>query len=144
MRQNINNNPADSGLGDSIKVAFDKTNNNFIELYDSLSGITSITKTSELINDGSNGTNEFISVGDSIPMSAITGLITSIQNLNSDINNLSIELSGNTDSITTIQDDINAINSSITDLISSINTQNGLISGIQSDIADIYNIINNL
>jgi peptidoglycan hydrolase CwlO-like protein len=142
-RQIIANSPADSGLGDSLYVAMNKINSNFAEVYSGLSA-TTITKTSELENDGADGSHPFISVGDAIPMSAVTSLNSSLQAINNSLAAISATTSGNTASISAIEDELVVINSTISTLTGLINTQNGQIATMQGDIADLYNIINNL
>lgn len=57
MRQDIINTPTDSGLGDKLKIAFDKVNEMFIELYqqddDFLDELNIIQNIIEQLNDGS-------------------------------------------------------------------------------------------
>jgi hypothetical protein len=147
MKQIINNTPADSGLGDSLFVSMNKINANFTEVYDNvaaISGMTSVTKTSELTNDGADGINPFISVGDAIPMSAITSLNSTVQTINNNIATLSETTGDNQSNIQANTDDIVSLNSTISTLSGIINTQNGQIATMQADIADLYNIISNL
>lgn len=138
-RQIIVNSPADSGNGDSLFVSMNKINANFAELYSGMTGST-ITKTSDLQNDGADGTHPYITAQDipaSYPMSAITNLNTTIQTLTNRI----VALEDQVQEQTT---DIVILNSTISTLTGIINTQNGQIATMQADIADIYNIINNL
>lgn len=142
-KQTINNTPADSGLGDSLKVSMDKINANFTEVYNnvaSISGATVITTTSQLTNDGADGTHPFITIEDvptSIAISGVTGLETRLSNDEGDIAALQTE---NGEQAIAIND----LNDTITTLTGIINTQNGQISTMQGQIADLYNIINNL
>lgn len=143
----INNTPADSGLGDSLKVSFDKVNTMTNEIYTSLSALsasTNITLTSQLTNDGDDAINPFISVGDAIPMSAITSLNAALLSITNNISSISASTVSNNASIATLNSDVNTINSSISIILSGMTAQNTQISIMQADIADIYNIINNL
>jgi hypothetical protein len=129
-RQIINNTTVNP---DTLKVAMDKTNSNFSELYSAVTGTTVVTKTSDLTNDGANGVNPFITIQDvptTIAISGVTGLSAAIGQIQSDVQ-------GNTD-------DIVSLNATISTLTGIINTQNGQIATMQADIADLYNIINNL
>jgi hypothetical protein len=146
-KQTINNSPADSGLGDSLFVSMNKINANFTEVYNnvaSISGMTSVTNTSELINDGADGTHPFISVDDAIPMSAITSLNSSLQAINNSLAAISATTNANTASVSAIEGELVTINTTISTLTGIINTQNGQIATMQADIADLYNIVNNL
>jgi len=133
MQQLIINTPINSGEGDSLKVAFDKVNSNFSELY---SGI-SITGTSQLINDSG-----FITINE-VPteyaMSAITGLNSALATISSNISSLSGTTNTNSQDILTIQGDINSINGLISTINSTLNTQALLISSMQQQITDLYN-----
>lgn len=134
-KQTIINTPANSGLGDSLKVSMDKINSNFTELYTNI-----VTNTSDLTNDGSDGVNPFITMNDvptSIAISGVTGLSTILDDVDTALTNLSNDTNANTDDIITI-------NSALVTINGIINTQNGQIATIQGQIADIYNIINNL
>jgi hypothetical protein len=129
-RQIINNSTINP---DTLKVAMDKSNSNFSELYSAVTGTTVVTKTSDLTNDGANGTNPFITIQDvptTIAISGVTGLSAALSQIQSDVQ-------GNTD-------DIVSLNATISTLTGIINTQNGQIATMQADIADLYNIINNL
>jgi peptidoglycan hydrolase CwlO-like protein len=129
-RQIINNSTINP---DTLKVAMDKSNSNFSELYSAVTGTTVVTKTSDLTNDGANGVNPFITIQDvptTIAISGVTGLSAAIGQIQSDVQ-------GNTD-------DIVSLNATISTLTGIINTQNGQIATMQADIADLYNIINNL
>jgi hypothetical protein len=142
-KQIINNTPADSGLGDNLKASMDKINANFTEVYNnvaSISGATAITSTSDLINDGEDGVNPFITINDvptTIAISGVTGLSTILDDIDTAITNLTNDTNANTADIVTI-------NSALITMNGIINTQNGQISTINGQIADIYNIINNL
>ena len=123
---NTNTNP------DTLKTAFTKVNNNFEELYSAVTA-TTITKTSELTNDGADGTHPFITLQDvptTIAMSGVTGLSAALSQIQSDVQNNS--------------DDIVALNETIKTLTGIINTQNGQIATMQGQIAELYNIVNNL
>jgi peptidoglycan hydrolase CwlO-like protein len=129
-RQIINNSTINP---DTLKVAMDKSNSNFSELYSAVTGTTVVTKTSDLTNDGANGVNPFITIQDvptTIAISGVTGLSAALGQIQSDVQ-------GNTD-------DIVSLNATISTLTGIINTQNGQIAIMQADIADLYNIINNL
>jgi peptidoglycan hydrolase CwlO-like protein len=129
-RQIINNTTVNP---DTLKVAMDKSNSNFSELYSAVTGTTVVTKTSDLTNDGANGVNPFITIQDvptTIAISGVTGLSAALSQIQSDVQ-------GNTD-------DIVSLNATISTLTGIINTQNGQIATMQADIADLYNIINNL
>lgn len=133
MKQTIVNTPINSGDGDSLKVAFDKVNSNFDELY---SAIT-LTGTSQLINDSG-----FITINE-VPteyaMSAITGLNSSLALLSSNIGSLSATTNTNSQDILNIQGDINSINGLISTINSTLNAQALLISNMQQQITDLYN-----
>jgi hypothetical protein len=93
----IINTPINSGTGDTLSAAFGKVNDNFNDIEVILSGLTAntgttvITETSQLINDGANGTNPFITALDTAPLYAliaaqnttISGLTSTIINQNS-------------------------------------------------------------
>ena len=147
MQQIIINTPINSGLGDSLYSAFTKTNLNFTELYTNVATIsasTLITKTSQLVNDGDDTVNPFISLNDlptSKPISYITGLQTELDNIHSE---LTIATNTNTTQSTDIlnlQNQIVALNNTIVSLTNIINTQNANIAAIQADITNIYSII---
>lgn len=143
MIQTINNTPANSGNGDSLFVMTTKVNDMFTEVYDnieSISGATVITSTSQLTNDGADGTHPFISIEDvptSIAISGVTGLETRLENDEIDIAALQTETGQQAI-------DINTLNDTITTLSGIITIQNGQISTMQGQIADLYNIISNL
>lgn len=131
-RQIINNTTVNP---DTLKVAMDKVNDNFSELYSAVTGTTAttVTKTSDLTNDGADGTHPFITLQDvptTIAISGVTGLSAALSQIESDVQ-------GNTD-------DIVALNATISTLTGIINTQNGQIATMQGQIADLYNIVNNL
>lgn len=142
-KQTINNTPADSGLGDSLKASMDKINANFTEVYNNvatISGTTAITSTSDLINDGEDGVNPFITINDvptTIAISNVTGLSTILDDVDTALTNLTNDTNANTGDIVTI-------NTALVTMNGIINTQNGQIATINGQIADIYNIINNL
>lgn len=142
-KQIINNTPADSGLGDSLKASMDKINANFTEVYNnvaSISGATAITKTSDLTNDGEDGVNPFITINDvptTIAISGVTGLSTILDDVDTAIANLTANTDVNSADIIVIDAALVTMNNIIT-------TQNGQIATINGQIADIYNIINNL
>jgi chromosome segregation ATPase len=133
MQQIIINTPINSGQGDSLKLAMDKINTNFSELY---SGI-SITGTSQLINDSG-----FITI-DEVPteyaMSAITGLNSALASISSNISSLSATTNTNSQDILTFQGDINSINATIGVINTTLNAQALLISAMQQQINDLYN-----
>jgi conjugal transfer/entry exclusion protein len=146
-KQTINNTPADSGLGDSLKVSMDKINANFTEVYAnvaSISGITSVTNTSELVNDGADGVHPFMVVGDTIAISGVTSLQSTLTSLQSQINSLGSRLDADESDIAALQTDMGNLNNSLITMNGLITTQNGQIATIQGQIADIYNILNNL
>ena len=123
---NTNTNP------DTLQAAFTKVNNNFEELY-SATTATTVTKTSDLENDGADGIHPFITLQDvptTIAMSGVTGLSAALSQIQSDVQNNS--------------DDIVALNETIKTLTGIINTQNGQIATMQGQIAELYNIVNNL
>jgi hypothetical protein len=129
-RQIINNTTVNP---DTLKVAMDKSNANFSELYSAVTGTTAVTKTSDLINDGADGVHPFITIEEvptTIAISGVTGLSATLTQIEDDVQN-------NTDDIVTL-------NATISTLSGIINTQNGQISTMQADIADLYNIVNNL
>ena len=135
-RQIITNTPADSGNGDSLKVAFDKVNANFAELYTGVTANT-ITKTSEIENDGADGVHPFLSTNDSIAISAVTSLQSSLTDLQDQIDALN-------ETIVDLNSTIVAQAGTISTLSGVITTQNTQIASMQGDIADLYNIVNNL
>ena len=129
MKQIINNTATDP---DNLKVAMDKVNDNFSELYSAVTA-TTVTKTSDLTNDGADGTHPFITLQDvttTIAISGVTGLSTALSQIQSDVQDN--------------DDNIVALNTTISTLTGIINTQNGQIATMQGQIADLYNIINNL
>lgn len=131
-RQIINNTTVNP---DTLKVAMDKVNDNFSELYSAVTGTTAttVTKTSDLTNDGADGTHPFITIQDvptTIAISGVTGLSTALSQIQSDVQDN--------------DDDIVALNTTISTLTGIINTQNGQIATMQGQIADLYNIVNNL
>lgn len=133
MIQTINNTPVNP---DTIKVAFDKTNANFVELYSALT----ISKTSDLINDGSDGINQFITIQDvptTIAISNVIGLSEIIDQIENDVLQIQTDIQNN-------NNDVVILNATILTLNGIINTQNGQIATMQSDIANLYNIVNNL
>jgi len=125
----ITNTPINSGLGDTISVAFDKVNDNFEYLFNN----SVIENISQLNNDI--GFITASSIPTTYDIVNIIGLTASIENLQNQIDQsdfitqdvLSYELS-----IT--ENSINIINSSISTINSTINQQNILISNIQSQI----------
>jgi peptidoglycan hydrolase CwlO-like protein len=140
MIQTINNTPENSGNGDSLKVAFDKVNDNFSyvsEIIENIPTGATITQTSQLENDG-DGISPFATVSQiptSFPISGVTNLQQSLDNINNAINQLQTEVSGQTSTINIIQSEVNTI-------AGQISTINGQILQIQSDINNIFNIIN--
>lgn len=147
MYQPVNNTPSGSGLGDNLYLAFGKVNANTVELYtlvNSITGSLAKTLTSEFTNDGEDGVNPFISVGDTISSGSVQGLDAALVSINLELQQLTSSSISNASSSMALQSDMNAINSTITTILSDMTAQNILISGIQGDIADIYNIINNL
>jgi hypothetical protein len=102
----IKNTPVNSGLGDTLSAAFGICNDNFTDIGVLLSGLTAntgttvITETSQLINDGANGTNPFITALDIAPLYAliaaqnttISGLTSTIINQNSLITTINSDI----------------------------------------------------
>jgi hypothetical protein len=102
----IINTPINSGTGDVLSTAFGKVNDNFNDIEVILSGLTAntgttvITETSQLINDGANGTNPFITALDTAPLYAliaaqnttISGLTSTIINQNSLITTINSDI----------------------------------------------------
>jgi len=129
--ETIINTPENSGQGDSLKVAFDKVNNNFSyvsEIIETLPTGSTVTKTSELENDG-DGDSPFATVSQiptSFPISGVTGLQQELNLINEEL-----------DTLDSVPSDINSINSTISSLNSIINTQNQIISELQSAIANL-------
>jgi chromosome segregation ATPase len=132
----ITNTPINSGLGDTLKEAFDKVNDNFEYLFDN----SVIENLSQLNNDV--GFITASSIPTSYEINEIVGLTSSINNLQSQINQLGASYSITEGEILSIQEDINSINDTISSINSIINNQNEIISELQSQINDIYNIIN--
>ena len=116
---------------DTLQAAFTKVNNNFEELYSATT--TTVTKTSDLTNDGADGTHPFITLQDvptTIAISGVTGLSAALSQIQNDVQDNAA--------------DIVSLNTTISTLTGIINTQNGQIATMQGQIADLYNIVNNL
>lgn len=129
---------------DTLFAQANKINDNFTEVYDALSA-TSLTKTSELTNDGADAINPFITalnIPTSYTISAIDGLSTALATLSTNISTISGVSSSNLVTIGLIQGDITTILNTLSGFNSIINAQNGQIATIQGDIVAIYNIIN--
>lgn len=102
----IKNTPINSGTGDTLTVAFGICNDNFNDINLILSGLTAntgttvITETSQLINDGEDGTNPFISALDIAPLYSliaaqnvtISGLTSTIINQNNLITTINSDI----------------------------------------------------
>ena len=129
---------------DTLFAQANKINDNFTEVYNALSA-TSLTKTSELTNDGADAINPFITalaIPTSYTISAIDGLSTALATLSTNISTISGVSSSNLVTIGLIQGDITTILNTLSGFNSIINAQNGQIATIQGDIVAIYNIIN--
>lgn len=141
MRENITNTPINSGLGDNLKVAFDKVNSNFIEVYDLLSSLGVLpTKTSDLTNDGENGINPFITLLDiptSYEISDIDGLQTALDSLQLSIVNLQSEYTSLGIIVNDLTYDLSVTNALIVAQNSLIVSQNLSITAINNEIIDI-------
>ena len=111
-RQNINNTPADSGLGDSLKLAFDKVNAMTLELYAADSTfadeIDLINVTIAKVNDGS--------------LLNHTHTIAQIQGLQSTLNS-KISASTYIGDMMAINASIQAINNALNDIVVILNTK---------------------
>lgn len=130
----INNTPVNSGLGDNLKVAFDKVKSNFAELYSLVEALAApVTETSQLTNDGEDGVNSFITALD-IPN---TYTIADIIGLQSTLNNLQNAINVAVDDISVLQGDSAALNASIASLSALIVTQNALIASQNLSISTI-------
>jgi hypothetical protein len=109
--QHINNTPADSGLGDTLKVAFDKVNANFNELVaidSSFSG--DIQTLNTIISNGS-------TLNHTHTISQIIGLQTALSG--------KVSTSTFNTQILAINASIQAINSTLSDIIDILNTKIG-------------------
>jgi hypothetical protein len=109
--QHINNTPADSGLGDTLKVAFDKVNANFEELVaidSSFSG--DIQTLNTIISDGS-------TLNHTHTISQIIGLQTALSG--------KVSTSTFNTQILAINVSIQAINSTLSEIIDILNTKIG-------------------
>lgn len=109
--QHINNTPADSGLGDTLKVAFDKVNANFQELVaidSSFSG--DIQTLNTIISDGS-------TLNHTHTISQIIGLQTALSG--------KVSTSTFNTQILGINSSIQAINSTLSDIIDILNSKIG-------------------
>lgn len=107
--QHINNTPADSGLGDTLKVAFDKVNANFQELVaidSSFSG--DIQTLNTIISDGS-------TLNHTHTISQIIGLQTALSG--------KVSTSTFNTQILAINSSIQAINSTLSEIIDILNTK---------------------
>ena len=111
-RQNINNTPADSGLGDSLKLAFDKVNAMTLELYATDSTfadeIDLINVTIAKVNDGS--------------LLNHTHTIAQIQGLQSTLNS-KISASTYIGDMMAINASIQAINDALNDIVVILNSK---------------------
>lgn len=111
-RQNINNTPADSGLGDSLKLAFDKVNAMTLELYAADSTfadeIDLINVTIAKVNDGS--------------LLNHTHTIAQIQGLQSTLNS-KISASTYIGDMMAINASIQAINDALNDIVVILNSK---------------------
>lgn len=145
MRHVINNTPSGSGLGDNLHISFGKVNDMTEEIYGilgTLSGSLAKTKTSEFTNDGEDGTHPFLTTEDSIAIGSVTGLQTSLNQLESEIETVSGSLASVNQSISTLQSNENTINNTLTSILATLTSQQSQITAIQEDIAQIYSIIN--
>lgn len=145
-RQIIITTPLNSGNGDTLPVAFGKVNDMTQELYASLTG-SSITNTSELTNDGADGTHPFITIEDvptTIQISGVTGLSTILSNLQSDLDTVETVTYDNQNDVAALQTQLGDANLAIQSMNTLITNQNTLITAMQAQIADLYNIVNNL
>ena len=109
--QTINNTPADSGLGDTLKIAFDKVNANFDELVaidSSFSG--DIQTLNTIISDGS-------TLNHTHTISQIIGLQTALSG--------KVSTSTFNTQILAINVSIQAINSTLSEIIDILNTKIG-------------------
>lgn len=127
----ITNTPINSGDGDTLKVAFDKVNDNFEYLFDN----TLIENLSQLNNDV--GFITASAIPETYQINDIVGLTASLQNLQNNINQLGASYSISANDILNIQGDINSINNTIISLNSIINNQNVIISDIQNSISQL-------
>lgn len=150
-RQIINNTPANSGSGDNLKVAFDKVNTMTSEIYSILSALQgvsggTISSTSDLTNDGESG-EPFITQLD-IPTSwnitDITDLSSTLDDLQSQIDSITTNLSNDELDIAALQTDTTNLSNTISSLSSTILSQNNSISQINLDIVSIKDRLNAL
>lgn len=142
MRQEIINSPSGSGLGDKLNIAFQKVNEMTEEIYTaigSMSGSLTVTKTSDLTNDGADGVNPFISASQ-VPttwsINSITGLTSSLNDITSSINVLSSSLSSSQNDIINLQNDVNLVNNSITSINQTVASQSLEITAINQILAN--------
>jgi hypothetical protein len=147
MRQEINNSPANSGNGDTLKESFDKVNAMTTELYDNVDTLfTSIgafpTLVSELTNDAG-----YITIGD-VPstweIADIIDLQTTLTSMQADTTNTVNDIADLQDASIANSNDITDINSALAAMLQTINTQNGLITQINADILSIKQRLNAL
>jgi len=148
-RKVINNTPINSGLGDNLKIAFDKVNEMTEEIYSLLSQLqlasgNTVTNTSELVNDGESG-SPFLTL-ETTPttwqISNISGLTFQLTSITEELNSISSTLSSNGEDISSLFDSINTINGTIQSILSTILSQNNTISQINLDIVSIKERLN--
>lgn len=152
-RQIITTTPLNSGNGDTLPVAFGKVNSMTEEIYTSLSGLsaTVITNTSQLTNDGADGTHPFITIEDvptTIEMSQVTGeegtLNTVLEGMQLQLDDFDARVYISEQDIADLQTGLSDANTAIQAMNTIITNQNTLITAMQAQIADLYNIVNNL
>ena len=120
--QNIINTPSDSGLGDSLKIAFDKVNFNFNNLLDNFSGYTELSYFNDEIIQLQSDINE---IGNSLSGYSLvnhTHTINQITNLQNELNNL-VKISAYTSDILVINNTLITINDNINDIITILDTK---------------------
>lgn len=140
-QETINNTPQDSGLGDNLKVAFDKVKNNFAELYTLIGSLaTPITKTSDITNDGEDGINPFITALDiptSFDIDDVIGLQTVLNALGSSITTNTGDIANLLITISTLQADLTALSVLVVGQNSLIASQNVTIASMNAEIVTI-------
>lgn len=128
---NQNNKPKTINNSETIKSAFEKVNYNFNLLSDKIDNLSKLTKTSELINDGSDGENVFISTKE------LNSLNSTIASLNSSLNTLVTQSNTNTSNTDNNQLELQSITSLVSTLSTNVLALNNSISLINRNIAEI-------
>jgi hypothetical protein len=120
--QQINNTPPDSGLGDSLKVAFDKVIFNFNYLLNYFSGYTELTEFNQSIGDIQTSIDDINNNFSNYSLTGHTHTISNIQNLQNTLNGLVELITYNGDMIV-INNTLITINNSINDILTILDTK---------------------